>query len=137
VVFLRYRSPLMIHLHMFVHDTNHGLINYKDTKAKFRYLTKFTCKGTLRQVFIRVYSLEIQSVILLFRPSFVNCCPSPLLWFNSPRYTPTCVNKYTVYTYTVCRGGDMDFWPSDRYTPAAKSLYRTIFLDDNILHFLL
>ncbi len=29
----------------------YGLINYTDTKAKFRHL-KFTCKGTLRQVFI-------------------------------------------------------------------------------------
>jgi hypothetical protein len=30
----------------------HGLINYKDRKAKFRHLKKLTCKGTLRQVFI-------------------------------------------------------------------------------------
>jgi hypothetical protein len=29
----------------------HGLINYIDTKAKCRHLTKFTIKGTLRQVF--------------------------------------------------------------------------------------
>jgi hypothetical protein len=27
----------------------HGLINYKDTKAKCRHLKKFTCKGILRQ----------------------------------------------------------------------------------------
>jgi hypothetical protein len=32
---------------------NHGLINYIDTKAK--YLKILTYKGTLRQVFIRVY----------------------------------------------------------------------------------
>jgi hypothetical protein len=31
----------------------HGLINYIDTQAKC-HLKKFTCKGTLRQVFIRV-----------------------------------------------------------------------------------
>jgi hypothetical protein len=30
----------------------HELINYIDTKAKCRHLNKFTCKGTLRQVFI-------------------------------------------------------------------------------------
>jgi hypothetical protein len=36
---------------------SHGLINYKDTKAKCRYLKKLTCKGTLQQVFIRVYGL--------------------------------------------------------------------------------
>jgi hypothetical protein len=29
-----------------------GLMNYKDTKAKCRHLTKFTYKGTLRQVLI-------------------------------------------------------------------------------------
>ncbi len=34
--------------------------------AKCRHLKKLTCKGTLRQVFIRVYRLEIQSVMLVF-----------------------------------------------------------------------
>jgi hypothetical protein len=48
------------------HTVHHGLINYKDTKAKCRHLKKLTCKGTLRQVFIRVYRLEIQSVRLIF-----------------------------------------------------------------------
>jgi hypothetical protein len=33
---------------------NHGLINYKDTKTKWRHLKKLTYKGSLRQVFIRV-----------------------------------------------------------------------------------
>ncbi len=55
---------------------------------------------------------------------------SPSFWFNSPPLP--CVNKYTVYTYTVlCVRGDMGFYASDRYTPAAKSLYRSIFLDDD------
>jgi hypothetical protein len=63
----------------------HGLINYIDTKAKCRHLEKITCKGTLRHVFIRVYRLEIQSVMLVIRPSFVKFCPSNLLsGFNSP-----------------------------------------------------
>ena len=39
---------------------HHGLINYVDTKAKCQHLKKLTCKGTLRQVFIRVYRLEIR-----------------------------------------------------------------------------
>ena len=38
---------------------DHGLINYIETKAKGCHLKKFTCKGTLRQVFIRVYRLEL------------------------------------------------------------------------------
>jgi hypothetical protein len=33
---------------------DHGLINYEDTKANCRHLKKLTCKGTSRQVFIRV-----------------------------------------------------------------------------------
>jgi hypothetical protein len=31
----------------------------------------------------------------------------------------------------------MGFWASDRYKPAAKFLYKSIFLDDVILHYLL
>ncbi len=58
----------------------HRLINYIDTKAKCCHLKTITCKGTLRQGFIKVYKLEIQSVTLVFfRPSFVACCPSNLL----------------------------------------------------------
>jgi hypothetical protein len=58
----------------------HGLSNYIDTKAKCCHLKILTCNGTLLQVFIRVYRLEIQSVMLrYFRPSFVNCCPPNLL----------------------------------------------------------
>ncbi len=42
-------------------------------QSKMSSAKKFTCKVTLRQVFIRVYRLEIH-----FRPSIVNCCPSNL-----------------------------------------------------------
>jgi hypothetical protein len=50
---------------------HHGLINCKDTKAKGRHLKKLTCKGTWRQVFIRVYRLEIQPIMLvtIFSPA--------------------------------------------------------------------
>ncbi len=34
--------------------TSHGLMKNIDTKAKCRHLKKLTCKGTLRQMFIRV-----------------------------------------------------------------------------------
>ncbi len=65
-----------------------------------------TCKGTLRQVFIKVYILEdINSQYCwYFRPSFVNCCPSNLLSGSTLDPLPR-ENKYTVYTYTVCKGG--------------------------------
>ncbi len=61
----------------------HGLINYKDTKTKCCHLKKFTCNciATFRLVFIRVYKLEIQSVMFVFRPSF---CPSNFLSGSLP-----------------------------------------------------
>jgi hypothetical protein len=49
-------------------SSHHGLINYIDTKAKFRHLQKFTCKGTLRQVFI----------CLRFHPSYDPIPPPPI-----------------------------------------------------------
>ncbi len=45
---------------------SHGLINFIDTKAKCRHLKNWPSKGTLRQVFICVSRLEIQSVMLVF-----------------------------------------------------------------------
>ncbi len=44
---------------------NHGLINNIDFKAKCRHLKKLTSKGTLRQVFIKVYRLEIHTFSLV------------------------------------------------------------------------
>ncbi len=41
---------------------------------------KFTFKGTLRMVFIRVYSLRYSQSCWYFRPSLLNCCHSPLLF---------------------------------------------------------
>jgi hypothetical protein len=46
-----------------------------DTKAKCRHLKKLTCKGTLRQVFRRVYRLEIQSVMLVFSTQLCELLP--------------------------------------------------------------
>jgi hypothetical protein len=42
--------------------------------AKCRHL-KFTCKETLRQVFINVYRLEIQSVMLVFLTQLCELLP--------------------------------------------------------------
>ncbi len=52
------RIFLLVHLKIFSH--HHGLITQIDTKAQCRHLKKLTCKGTLRQVFLRVYRLVIQ-----------------------------------------------------------------------------
>jgi hypothetical protein len=63
---------------------------------------KLTCIGTLRQVFIRVYThrLEIQSVMLVFSAHFVNYL-LPSLWFIPP--PSRC--QSTVYTDSVWLGG--------------------------------
>ncbi len=80
----------------------HGLINYIDTKAKCCHLKKLTCKGTLRQVFLRVYmDWRYSQSCWYFLPSFANCAP---LTFSLVQLSPSplpCVNRYNVYTYTV------------------------------------
>jgi hypothetical protein len=58
---------------------NHGLNNYIDTKAKCRHLKIMTWKGTLRQVFSRVYRLEIKSVMLVFSTQLCELFPSNFL----------------------------------------------------------
>ncbi len=59
---------------------------------------KLTCSGTLQQVFIRVRQ-EIQSVMLVLRPSFVNCCPSPLLYVV--QLPPSLCEKIYCVQYSV------------------------------------
>ncbi len=83
-----------------------GTMNYIDTKVKCRHLNIMACKGILGQVFIIVYRLEIWTVMLVFRSSFVNCCPSNLSGSSIPR-PPFLVwiSIGTVYTYTVCKRG--------------------------------
>ncbi len=89
---------------------------YIDIKAKCSHLKKLTCKGTLRQVFIRLYRQEIQ-LVLYFQPSFVNCCPSNLLSGSTlPQSPPPSLLKvHILNTHILCRrGGVMGFWASDR-----------------------
>jgi hypothetical protein len=75
----------------------HGLINYKDTK---------TINVSLL-VFNRVYRLELLSVMLVFSTGFVNSNPLTSL-ISSPPFPPLpCVNKYTVYRYTMSKGESM------------------------------
>ncbi len=76
VVFLFYHILLGIH----------GF-NYTDSKAECRHLKNFTCKGTLRQVFLRAYRLEIQSVMLVFSTQLCERCPSNILSGLTTEYT--------------------------------------------------
>jgi hypothetical protein len=67
-----------LHCTLQVANTDTGLINYIDTKAKFRHLKKMTCKGPLRQWLSEFINWRYSQSCWYFRPGFVNCCPSNL-----------------------------------------------------------
>ncbi len=71
----------------------YGLISYIDSTAKCHHLKNLTCKGTLRQVSIRVFRLEIQSVMLvgIFDPALWTVAP---LTFSLVRLSPSRVSPF-------------------------------------------
>ncbi len=79
-------------------------MNFKDTKAKCRHLKKLE-KGLCGRCLFRVYRLEIHSVMLVyFRSSCMNCCPSNLLSGSSlPPLIPSLCEQ--VYSTQCVRGG--------------------------------
>ncbi len=79
--------------------TNHGLINYIDTKAKCRHLKKLPVKGLML-----LFSTQLRELLPL----------SPSLRFNSPPPLP-CVNKYTDSRIKSVRGG-REVWGSGPQT---------------------
>ncbi len=106
---------------------DHGLNNYIKTKAKGSHLKKFTCKGTLRQVFIRVYRLELHfNYMLVFLTQLCELLTLQYsLWFNSSPPHPhplPCVNKYK-----VCKRG------LRQINTCRKVPLQVNFLNDNIL----
>jgi hypothetical protein len=124
------------------HQGIHRKIRLIEVNAKMRHLKKLTCKGTLRQVFIRVYRLEMANFLRTFRHVGIF---NQALWFVltppllsgstlPPPHLPS-VNEYTVLCARIqyVMGAGMGFWAN----PPAKSLYRSIFEDDDILHCLL
>ncbi len=77
----------------------HGLINYIDTKAKCRHLKNLTGKGTLRQVSIRVYRLEMQSVLLVFSIQLCELLPLYSNLHSGSPLSPFLVWFWTLYVY--------------------------------------
>jgi len=59
---------------------------------------KITCKGPLRQVFIRVYRLEIQAVRLVFSTQLCELLPPLPLSLVQVSPPLLCVNKYMLYS---------------------------------------
>ncbi len=110
----------------------HGLNNYKDTKRLISSLLLFI-DGRCRQS------------CWYFRPALWTNAPLTSLWLAlppPPPITPFPVwISIFVYTYTVCTGGGV--WviegerPQTDTTPAAKSLYRSLFLENDIWHWFL
>ncbi len=94
-----YKDPSMTLL------SDHGLINYIDIKTKCHHLKILTSEGTLRQVFIIIYRLDIVSHVGIFNPALWIVAPLSfsLVQLFPPLPLP-CVNRYTVYMYTVCKG---------------------------------
>ncbi len=89
----------------------HGLITCVDIKAKCRYLKKLTCEGTLRQVFNRVYRLDIQSVMLVFSTQLYELLPlKPSFWLTLPTPPPPSLCQSTVYSDSVWLGGGGGCW---------------------------
>ncbi len=121
---------LYIHALTICYYTPHGLINFIDIKAKCRHLKQWpvSCKGTLRKVFIRVYSLDILSQSCwYFRPSFVNCCPYNLLFSSTP-HPPSKfpVSKYNIYRQCVVgRGLGVLILVGDHILQEFNNLYLT------------
>jgi hypothetical protein len=99
-VFLKIVREVRISFQRLIHEPS----NYKDTKPSM-----------LSLLFNRVYSLEIQAVMLVFLAPLVNWRPSNLLtgW---PPPSPSCVNKYRgidnylLFTQCVIGGGGGMGW---------------------------
>jgi hypothetical protein len=69
-------------------------------------LKKLTCKRTWSELFIRVYRLEIQSVMSVFSTQLCELLPPySSLWFNSPPLPPTCFKVQNILAVRMWLGG--------------------------------
>ncbi len=95
----------------FVYDFPHDLINYIDIKAKCRHLKNLTCKGTFRQVFIRLRPIQLLGFCLGWSSNFVGSesvqRQSVKILQNMVSNTPPPTPSHTpsVHTYGKKRGG--------------------------------
>jgi hypothetical protein len=95
---------------MFIHKRmlEHGLITYINIKEKCRHLKKLTCKGTLRQVFIRIYTGDTVGHVGIIDPALWIVA---LLTISLVQHLPPlpCVKCLLYYTYTACKRGGEGF----------------------------
>ncbi len=115
------------YLFFFLNRQTHRIINKIDTKAKCRHLKNWPVKGLCARCLKSLWTGDTASHIGIFDPALWTVAPltfSHGSTLSSPPFPFPCVNKYAVYTYTACKWRGLGFWVSDRWTPAAKSLYR-------------
>jgi hypothetical protein len=62
---------------------------------------KFSCKGTLRQAFLRVYRPEIQSVVLVFSTQLCVLLVVTRLTFSLVQFSPCPPSLYCLHVYSV------------------------------------
>jgi hypothetical protein len=114
-----------------LNTADHGLINYIDTKAKFLHLVKkkWTYKGTLRQVWIRIHRLGYSQSYWFFRPIFVNCCPSNLLSSSTPPPLPVWISILFTRIQCVRVGGLWGSGPqTDKHLPQSHFTCQFIYM---------
>ncbi len=78
-----------------------------EVNAKCCHLKKFNCKGTLRQVFITVYGLEISNFLRIFSHlGILNPVLRSVLSAVAPLHFSllpfSLLSKYSIYVRTVC-----------------------------------
>ncbi len=118
----------------------HGLINNIDMKAKSHHLQNWSVKGLCGRGLSEFIDWRYSQSCWYFRPRFLNVAHLTFSLHGSTLPPPAhpCENKYTVHIHVYSVWGN-GVWVSGPRTDktAAKSLYRSIFFDDNILHCLL
>ncbi len=115
------------------------IMDYIDTKSKCRHMKILTCKKTLRQVFIRVYRLEIQSVMLVFStqlyPSNLlsGSIPPPLHRVHTGWQRPLSgVHHHDGKISPGWRGSGVQAHPLSLYLPSRTKLQCTLLLRGQI-----
>ncbi len=77
----------------------HRLINYIDTKAKCRHLKNWSVKGLCGRCFIRVYRLNIKSVMLVFSTQLCKTIAFSMVQLSP---NPPSLFEYILYTHVQC-----------------------------------
>ncbi len=114
-VFIQHFSKISL---LYSVQATHRWINYKDPRTKCRHLKKLTWKGTLRQMFIRVWKTGNKvSLVGIFDPALWTIAPLTFSLVTYPRFPSSLCLCTVQYIQTVCGwdgvGGVVEscWWP--------------------------